>query len=131
MNFIYSTMISNIKKKSGHPLSFISSFAGHINKLSETLEAQHKSLEKTKTLDAKTRDKLLTQITKDSESILLCREQLHKWNQTTHSNFQRQKIAKLEEDLSKVTKLNGELHKLVTIHASKSSTIKNLVQQQL
>jgi hypothetical protein len=116
-------MIGSIKKKIGHPLSFISSVTGYINKLSETLEAQHKALEKTKTLDAKTIDKLLTQITKDSESILLCREQLHKWNQTTHSNFQRQKIARLEKDLSKVTKLNGELYKLVIIHASKSPTL--------
>jgi hypothetical protein len=126
-------MICSIKKKTGHPLSFISSLAGYINKLSETLESQHKSLDRTKALKTKATAKLIAQITKDSESILLFRQQLHKWKQTAHSNFQQQQIATLEEKLSKATKLNAELYKLV---ATNDGTItlpyyKKSVQKQL
>ena len=109
-------MISNIKERTSPPLSFITSLSGYISQLAETLEHQHKLFKKIRSLNAEVINKALIQVTKNSESILLFREQLHRWKQKAQSQGQQKQIDILELKLSQVARLNSKLYELINLY---------------
>jgi hypothetical protein len=106
-------MILAIKERTDQPLSFIASLSGYINQLVETLEHHHKLFKKIKSLDANDISDALAYVTKNSRTMLLCREQLHNWKQKAQTQVQQQQIAKLEQKLSQATRLNSKLYDLI------------------
>lgn len=102
-----------MKERTGPQLSFITSLSGYINQLADTLEYQNKLLKKIRSLDTESIDKALAQVTKNSESILLFREQLHALRKKTLSLAQQKQISLLEQKLSQVTRLNSKLYELM------------------